>query len=87
MAIDPRSQMLWFADPLMKHLGRYDPNTNVNEVFKIPIEEFLPSGIAIDKIGNIWLTSARSTNGTLLKFNPQTKNFTTFSCQLEMPPH
>jgi copper transport protein len=77
MALDPKTQILWFADPLMKHLGRYDPNTHINEVFKIPIEEFLPSGIAIDNMDNIWLTSARPTNGTLLKFNPLSKNFTT----------
>ena len=77
MALDPKTQILWYADPLMKHVGRYDPNAHINEVFKIPIEEFLPSGIAIDNMDNIWLTSARPTNGTLLKFNPQAKIFTT----------
>jgi copper transport protein len=59
----------------MKHLGRYDPKTHLNEVYKIPIEEFLPSGIAIDNSSNIWLTSTRS-NGILLKYNPQTNTFT-----------
>lgn len=75
MALDPKNQFLWYADPLMKHLGRYDPKTHLNEVYKIPIEEFLPSGIAIDNSSNIWLTSTRS-NGILLKYNPQTNTFT-----------
>ena len=75
MALDPKNRILWYADPLMKQLGRYDTNTHLNKVYKIPIEEFLPSGIAIDNNSNVWLTSTRS-NGILLKYNPQTTTFT-----------
>ena len=78
MALDHDNQ-IWYIDPLMKHLGHYNPNTNKNQVYKIPNPDFIPSGIAIDKNDNVWLTSA-STNA-ILRFNSQSQpvsNFATF---------
>ena len=78
MALD-RDNQIWYIDPLMKHLGHYNPNTNKNQIYKIPNPDFIASGIAIDKNDNVWLTSA-STNA-ILRFNSQSQaasNFTTF---------
>jgi copper transport protein len=75
MALDHNNQ-IWYADPLMGHLGHYDPNTYTNQVYKIPSPDFSPSGIAIDRSDNVWLTSANTSS--ILRFNSQTKNFTTF---------
>jgi streptogramin lyase len=60
----------------MRHLGQYDPNTHTNQIYKIPSPNFIPSGIAIDRSDNVWLTST-STN-SILRFNTQAQNFTTF---------
>jgi copper transport protein len=75
MALDHNNQ-LWYADPLMRHLGQYDPNTHTNQIYKIPSPNFIPSGMAIDRSDNVWLTST-STN-SILRFNTQAQNFTTF---------
>jgi copper transport protein len=79
MALD-RNNQIWYVDPLMKHLGHYNPNTNKNQIYKIPNPDFIASGIAIDKNDNVWLTSA-STNA-ILRFNSQSQEinnkFTTF---------
>jgi len=75
MALDHNNQ-LWYADPLMRHLGQYDPNTHTNQIYKIPSPNFIPSGMAIDRSDNVWLTSI-STN-SILRFNTQAQNFTTF---------
>jgi copper transport protein len=77
MALDHENQ-IWYVDPLMKHLGHYNPDTNKNQIYKIPNPDFIASGIAIDKNDNVWLTSA-STNA-ILRFNSQSQaasNFTT----------
>jgi copper transport protein len=78
MALDHENQ-IWYVDPLMKHLGHYNPNTNKNQIYKIPNPDFIASGIGIDKNDNVWLTSA-STNA-ILRFNSQSQaasDFTTF---------
>ena len=75
MALDHNNQ-IWYADPLMRHLGHYDPNTYTNQIYKIPSPDFSPSGIAIDRSDNVWLTSANTSS--ILRFNTQDKNFTTF---------
>jgi copper transport protein len=77
MALDHENQ-IWYVDPLMKHLGHYNPDSNKNQIYKIPNPDFIASGIAIDKNDNVWLTSA-STNA-ILRFNSQSQaasNFTT----------
>jgi copper transport protein len=79
MALD-RDGNIWYVDPLMKHLGHYNPDNNKNQIYKIPNPDFIPSGIAIDKNNNIWLTSAASNE--ILRFNSQSQptgnNFTAF---------
>ena len=75
MALDNNHQ-IWYAEPLKKNLGHYDPNTGTNQLYKIPNGDFVVSGIAIDNSNHIWLTSI--TTNSILRFNPQTKNFTTF---------
>lgn len=80
MALD-RNDQIWYVDPLMKNLGHYNPENNKNQIYKIPNPDFIPSGIAIDKNGNVWLTSAASNE--ILRFNAQsqpaaTNNFTAF---------
>ncbi len=67
---------LWYADPLMRHLGQYDPNTHTNQIYKIPSTNFILSGMAIDRSDNVWLTSTN--NNSILRFNTQAKNFTIF---------
>jgi copper transport protein len=79
MALDHDDQ-IWYVDPLMKHLGHYNPDNNKNKIYKIPNPDFIPSGIAIDKNNSIWLTSAASNE--ILRFNSQSQsaanNFTAF---------
>jgi copper transport protein len=79
MALD-RDDQIWYVDPLMKHLGHYNPDNNKNQIYKIPNPDFIPSGIAIDKNDNVWLTSAASNE--ILRFNSQRQsaanNFTAF---------
>ena len=79
MALD-RDDQIWYVDPLMKHLGHYNPDNNKNQIYKIPNPDFIPSGIAIDKNDNVWLTSAASNE--ILRFNSQSQsaanNFTAF---------
>jgi copper transport protein len=80
MALD-RDDQIWYVDPLMKHLGHYNPDNNNNQIYKIPNPNFIPSGIAIDKNDNVWLTSAASNE--ILRFNSQSQpaaanNFTAF---------
>src|ERR671923_106621 len=75
MALDKNHQ-IWYADPLKKRLGHYDPNSGTNQLYKIPNGDFVVSGIAIDNSNRIWLTSI--TTNSILRFNPETKNFTTF---------
>jgi copper transport protein len=67
---------LWYADPLMRHLGKYDPNTRTNQIYKIPSPNFILSDMAIDRSDNVWLTFTN--NNSILRFNTQAKNFTTF---------
>ncbi|HZC49311.1 MAG TPA: copper resistance protein CopC [Nitrososphaeraceae archaeon] len=75
MALDHNNQ-LWYADPLMRHLGQYDPNTHTNQIYKIPSPNFILSGMAIDRSDNVWLTSTSTNN--ILRFNTQAQKFTTF---------
>jgi copper transport protein len=80
MALD-RDDQIWYVDPLLKNLGHYNPENNKNQIYKIPNPDFIPSGIAIDKNDNVWLTSAASNE--ILRFNSQSQlaaanNFTAF---------
>ena len=64
---------IWYVDPLLKHLGHYDPSANTTKLYNIPTRDTI-SRIAIDSNNNVWLTSPNSNE--LLKFNSQAKNFT-----------
>ena len=64
---------IWYVDPLLKHLGHYDPSANTTKLYNIPTRDTI-SRIAIDLNNNVWLTSPNSNE--LLKFNSQAKNFT-----------
>jgi len=75
MAFDHNNNnQIWYVDPLLKHLGHYDPSTNTAKLYNIPTRGTI-SRIAIDSNNNVWLTSPNSNE--LLRFNIQAKNFTT----------
>jgi copper transport protein len=69
---DNNSQM-WYVDPLLKHLGHYDPSANTTKLYNIPTRGTI-SRIAIDSKNNVWLTSPNSNE--VLMFNTPAKNFT-----------
>jgi copper transport protein len=74
MAFDHRNNhQIWFVDPLLKHLGHYDPSANTTKLYNIPTLGTI-SRIAVDLNNNVWLTSPDSNE--LLKFNSQAENFT-----------
>lgn len=74
MAFDHyNNNQIWYVDPLLKHLGRYDPSANSTKLYAIPTQGII-ARIAIDLNNNVWLTSPDSNE--ILKFNTQTKNFT-----------
>jgi copper transport protein len=75
MAFDRNNNnQIWYVDPLLKHLGHYDPSANSTKLYSIPTRGTI-SRIAIDLNNNVWLTSPNSNE--LLRFNSQAKNFTT----------
>jgi copper transport protein len=75
MAFDHNNNnQIWYVDPLLKHLGHYDPSANITKLYNIPTRGTI-SRIATDLNNNVWLTSPNSNE--LLKFNSQAKNFTT----------
>jgi copper transport protein len=74
MAFDHNNNnQIWYVDPLLKHLGRYDPSANTTKLYNIPTRGTI-SRIAIDLNNDVWLTSPNSDE--LLRFNSQAKNFT-----------
>jgi copper transport protein len=74
MAFDhDNNSQIWYVDPLLKHLGDYDPSANTTKLYSIPTRGTI-SRIAIDLNNNVWLTSPNSNE--LLKFNTPAKNFT-----------
>lgn len=73
MALDQNNSRLWYVDPLMKHLGLYDPSANSTKLYNIPTHGTI-SRIAVDLNNNVWLTSPDTDE--VLRFNNQVKNFT-----------
>lgn len=73
MALDQNNSRLWYIDPLMKHLGLYDPSANSTKLYNIPTHGTI-SRIAVDLNNNVWLTSPDTNE--VLRFNSQVKNFT-----------
>jgi copper transport protein len=75
MAFDRNNNnQIWYVDPLLKHLGHYDPSTNSTKLYNIPTQGSV-SRVAVDLNNNVWLTSPDSNE--LMRFSIQTKNFTT----------
>jgi streptogramin lyase len=75
MAFDHNNNnnQIWYVDPLLKHLGHYDPSANITKLYNIPTRGTI-SRIAVDLNNNVWLTSPDSNE--LLRFDSQAKNFT-----------
>ena len=73
---------LWYIDPLGAEnsgvLGLYNPDDNSSRRFVIP-EEGIPSGIAIDGNGSLWVPIVVG-NGAdkVIKFEPATEEFTSY---------
>lgn len=73
---------LWYIDPLGAEnggvLGLYNPNDNSSRRFVIP-EEGIPSGIAIDGNGSLWIPLVVG-NGAdkVIKFEPATEEFSSY---------
>jgi len=72
MAFDNNNNQIWYVDPLLKHLGHYDPSANITKLYNIPTRGTI-SRIAVDLKNNVWLTSPDSNE--LLRFDSQAKNF------------
>ena len=74
MAFDHNNNnnQIWYVDPLLKHLGHYDPSANITKLYNIPTRGTI-SRIAVDLNNNVWLTSPDSNE--LLRFDSQAKNF------------
>ena len=70
MAFDNNNNQIWYVDPLLKHLGYYDPSANISKLYNIPTRGTL-SRIAVDLNNNVWLTSPDSNE--LLRFDSQAK--------------
>ena len=62
--------MVCGGDPLLKHLGHYDPST---KLYNVPTRGTI-SRIAVDLNNNVWLTSPDTNE--VFRFNSQAKNFT-----------
>jgi streptogramin lyase len=74
MAFDHNdNNQIWYVDPLLKHLGDYDPSANSTKLYDIPTQGIV-ARIAIDLSNNVWLTSPDTNE--ILKFDTKTKNFT-----------
>jgi copper transport protein len=73
MAFDHNNTHIWYVDPVLKHLGHYDPSANTTKLYNIPTNGTI-SRIAIDLKNNVWLTSPNTNE--LLRFNTREKNFT-----------
>jgi len=74
---------IWYADPISKLLGSYNPNGNSNNIYKVPSPGII-SGITIDSSNNIWLID--STSNEVLKFDSAVKNFTSIKLASDSQP-
>ena len=70
---------LWYIDPLAARpnstLGVYDPNTESQKHFVIPIEG-IGTGLTVDSSGNLWVPTSQSNK--VVKFIPQTEQFESY---------
>lgn len=79
MALDNIDDTLWYLDPISKLLCNYNPDTNENQIYQVPVQKgAILSGLTIDDNGNIWLSSSSFSNvNEVLRFDPSNKTFTT----------
>ena len=70
---------LWYIDPIAASpngvLGHYDPASNTTRRFTIP-ESGVPSGIAIDGSGNLWIPVVQANK--IVKFDVAGEQFTAY---------
>ncbi len=67
---------VWYLDPTKSIVGRFDPQTKINEQYTIPLEG-VTSGMAIDQNQDIWLTVSGQSNN-IVRLSPSSGNLTIF---------
>lgn len=73
---------IWFIDPLGSNstgkgtLGNYNPDNNSTKLFEIP-EDGVPSGIALDNNGNLWMPVVQANK--VVKFDVSNQKFSSFN--------
>jgi copper transport protein len=67
---------VWYLDPTKSIVGRFDPQTKINEQYTIPMEG-VTSGMAIDQNQDVWLTVSGQSNN-IVRLSPSSGNLTIF---------
>ncbi|MDE1861630.1 MAG: copper resistance protein CopC [Thaumarchaeota archaeon] len=77
MRLNSIDDTLWYLDPISKTLGNYNPDTNNNVLYNVPVRPgSILSGLAIDSGGNVWISVSSFSNASLLlKFDTSKKVF------------
>ncbi len=65
--------VLWFGEQRGGTIGRFDPETESFDHFRVPYKNANPAIPSIDKKGYIWVSD--HINNKILRFNPKTKQF------------
>ncbi|MDE1829291.1 MAG: copper resistance protein CopC [Thaumarchaeota archaeon] len=79
MGLNNLDDTLWYIDPISKLLCNYNPDTNANQIYHVPVQQgSILSGLAIDNSDNVWISvSSLSNINQILKFDSSKKTFTT----------
>jgi copper transport protein len=72
--------ILWFIDPTSSALGKYNIQTDENEIIQLPVTGIV-SGIVTDNDQNIWMTVMQE--NSLLKYDKDKNDFETFQIPTE----
>lgn len=78
ITIDTRGNV-WFTESGNNQLGSLDPKTGALHVFAVPDSQALTMEIATDGQGSLWVTTF--TPGLLIRFEPGTMKFTTYTVE------
>ena len=73
--------ILWFIDPTSSTLGKYNIQTDENEMIQTPISGGIVSGIVTDNRQNLWMTVMQ--DNSLLKYDIDKNDFETFRIPTE----
>ncbi|GMT48846.1 MAG: hypothetical protein IEMM0008_0385 [bacterium] len=65
--------VLWFGEQSAGTLGKFDPQTEEFEHYKVPYKKANPAIPTVDKDGNIWISDHM--NGRMIRFDPKEKSF------------